>query len=191
MFNLQSTLLTRFCEVMFSHWCIKVDEKTQFKISTFHKHKNGMVEPICELFFRWKQGENPVSFIRCDNAGENMTLQKRVNSVDWKLNITFEFTPRDTPQHNHLAELRLASIANKGRALMSAANVPLKIRYKVWEMAFHSSSVSAPLTCDPGRLRQQRDACSCCCNLKIRSPFKRMASGLDVFAFVAVLRAVA
>jgi hypothetical protein len=51
--------------------------------------------------------------------------------MDWKLNITLEFTPRDTPQHNHLAELALATIANKGRVLMSAANVPARIRYKV------------------------------------------------------------
>jgi hypothetical protein len=134
------------------HWCIKVDEKTQFKTSTFHKQKNDMVEPSCELFFRWKQGGNPVSFIRCDNAGENMTLQKRVNSVDWKLNIAFEFTPRDTPQHNHLAELGLASIANKGRALMSAANVPLKIRYKVWTMAFqHATDLDGLIVITIGR----------------------------------------
>jgi hypothetical protein len=134
------------------HWCIKVDGKTQFKTSTFHKQKNDMVEPSCELFFRWKQGGNPVSFIRCDNAGENMNLQKRVNNVDWKLNIAFEFTPRDTPQHNHLAELGLESIANKGRALMSAANVPLKIRYKVWTMAFkHATDLDGLIVITIGR----------------------------------------
>ena len=118
------------------HWCIKVDEKTQFKVSTFHKNKDDMVEPSCETFHKWKQGGNPVKFIRCDNAGENKTLQKRANSADWKLNISFEFTPRDTPQHNHLAELGFASIAGKGRALMSAANVPMKVRAKVWVKAF-------------------------------------------------------
>jgi hypothetical protein len=31
------------------------------------------------LFYKWKQGGNPVKYIRCDNAGENKTLQKRVN----------------------------------------------------------------------------------------------------------------
>ncbi len=96
------------------HWCIKVDELTQMKFSTFHKHKDEMVEPSCETFFKWKKGGNPVKFIRCDNAGENKSLQKRANGVDWKLNIHFEYTPRDTPQHNHLAELGFASIANKG-----------------------------------------------------------------------------
>jgi hypothetical protein len=66
------------------------------KFSTFHKHKDEMVEPSCELFSKWKH-EHPFKYIRCDNAGGNKTLQKRVNGVDWKLNIEFEFTPRETP----------------------------------------------------------------------------------------------
>jgi hypothetical protein len=31
------------------HWCIKVDEHTQLKFSTFHEHKDGMVEASCTL----------------------------------------------------------------------------------------------------------------------------------------------
>jgi hypothetical protein len=123
-----------------SHWCIKVDEFSQFKFSTFHAHKDEIVESSCELFQRWKQGDNPVKYVRCDNAGENWTLQKRANSVDWKLNLTFEFTPRDTPQHNHPAELGLASIASKGRSLMSAANIPMRVRYKVWVKVFQHAT---------------------------------------------------
>jgi hypothetical protein len=98
--------------------------------STFYKHKNDMVEPSCELFHKWSRFGKTVKFVRCDNAGENKSLEKRANGAEWKLNIQFEYTPRDTPQHNHLAELAFASIANKGRALMSAANIPLAIRYK-------------------------------------------------------------
>jgi hypothetical protein len=127
-------------KVLKPHWCIKVDERTQMKFSSFHEHKDGMVESSCELFHKWKEGGNPVKFIRCDNAGENKTLQKRANSSAWKLNIEFEFTPRDTPQHNHLAELALASIASKGRTLMCAANIPLKVRYKVWVKAFQHAT---------------------------------------------------
>jgi hypothetical protein len=121
-------------------WCIKVDETTQLKFSSFHAHKDEMVEPSCEMFYRWRQDGHPVKYVRCDNAGENKTLQKRANGSDWKLNIVFEFTPRDTPQHNHLAELGLASIANKGRTLMSAANIPMNVRYKVWVKAFQHAT---------------------------------------------------
>jgi hypothetical protein len=54
-------------------------------------------------------------------------LQQRSQSADWKLNIKFEFTARDTPQQNHLAELGFAHLANYGRALMARANVPMNI----------------------------------------------------------------
>ena len=57
-----------------------------------------MIEPICEHFNRWKQAEIPVTTVRCDNTDENIKLQKRCSSVDWKLGIDFKYTSRDTPQ---------------------------------------------------------------------------------------------
>jgi hypothetical protein len=71
-----------------------------------------------------------------DNAGENKLLQQRAESNDWKLNIQYEYTARDTPQQNHLAELALATMANKGRACMTAANVPETLRYLLYHKAF-------------------------------------------------------
>ena len=68
-----------------------------------------MVEPTCEKLHKWKENGYNVTTIRCDNAGENVKLQKRSDSAAWKLNLTFEFTARDTPQQNHLAELAFAT----------------------------------------------------------------------------------
>jgi hypothetical protein len=42
------------------------------------------------------------------------------------LDIQYEFMARDTPQQNHLAELGFAVLANRGRALMHRATVPMK-----------------------------------------------------------------
>ena len=50
--------------------------------------------------------------------------------------MTFEFTARDIPQQNSLAEVGFATCANRGRALMARANVPTDIRTKVWTAAF-------------------------------------------------------
>ena len=41
-----------------------------------------------------------------------------------------DYTPRDTPQHNNLAELAFHHIGNKGRALLVRASVP-------WKYCFH------------------------------------------------------
>ena len=60
--------------------------------------------------------------------------------MDWKLPIKFEFTGRDTPQRNHLAEVGLATIAARGRAIMSAAGIPKELRQKFWREAFQTST---------------------------------------------------
>jgi hypothetical protein len=67
-----------------------------------------------------------------DNAGENKLLQSRCESADWKFWIQPEYTARYTPQQNHLAELGFAILANRGRALMARANVPLSVPNKIW-----------------------------------------------------------
>jgi hypothetical protein len=80
------------------NWRIMVDERTQLRFSDFFDTKNGMVEETCEQLHRWKESGQGAKIIRLDNAGENKLLQQRSQSADWKLNITYEFTARDTPQ---------------------------------------------------------------------------------------------
>eukprot|EP00957_Ditylum_brightwellii_P197981 15083134-Ditylum_brightwellii.AAC.1 len=93
-------------------------------MTKFYKTKSGMVEPTLEQFHKWQQQNILVKFVRCDNAGENKSLEKRAKSSDWKFDITFEYTARDTPQQNHLAELGFSVLAARGRTLMYRANVP-------------------------------------------------------------------
>ena len=75
----------------------------------------------------------PVLFIWLDPAGENLKLEKRASSVDWTplQPLEFEFTSRDTPQHNNLAELAFPYLAGRARAMIGAANIPNDIRGKV------------------------------------------------------------
>ena len=100
-----------------------------------------MIEPTCEQFQKWKDKGMPVKFVRLDNAGENTKLQKRCDSEAWKLAIDFEFTARDTPQQNHLAELGFAVLANRGRAIMHRANIPLNLRYKLYSGSIQNSDI--------------------------------------------------
>ena len=72
------------------YWRLMVDERTRMKWSAFFEHKNDMIEPRCEIFNRWKQAGQPVQYVRCDNAGENLGLENRLKSSDWKLAMDFE-----------------------------------------------------------------------------------------------------
>jgi hypothetical protein len=69
-------------------------------------------------------------------VGGNTKLKTRAESPDWKLNIMFEFTLRDTPQQNHLAELGFAVMVNRRQTLVHHTNVPWIILHKVWQEAF-------------------------------------------------------
>jgi hypothetical protein len=125
---------------------IMVEERTQLKFSDFFDTKNGMVEETCEQLHCWKESGRRAKIIRLDNAGENKLLQQRSQSADWKLNVNFEFTARDTPQQNHLAEPGFSHLANYGKALMAHANVPLNIQYKVFTKAFKTATLLDGLT---------------------------------------------
>ena len=76
-----------------------------------------------------------------DNAGENKWLEQRCYSAQWKLDIEFEFTAKDTLQQNHLAELGFAVLVNQGRALMVRANVPIYHCYKLFKEAFKMATL--------------------------------------------------
>ena len=78
-----------------------------------------MVEPVREQLHKWKQSNIGVTHLRMDNAGENKLLQKRCTSKDWKMNFDFEFTARDTPQQNSLAQVGFATSANHGCIMLT------------------------------------------------------------------------
>jgi hypothetical protein len=66
--------------------------------------------------------------------------QQRRERKDWQVAMTYEYTVRDTCQHNHFAELGLASLGNNGRSLMVRANIPLKSRYLIFREAFKTTT---------------------------------------------------
>ena len=128
-------------KVMIPNWQIMVDERTGMKFSDFYASKTAIVEPTCEQWHKWKTVGLAVKYCRLDNAGENKLLQKRCNSAEWQLVVEFEFMARDTPQQNHLAELGFTVLANKGRGLMTRANVPMEYWFKLFQEAFKTATL--------------------------------------------------
>ena len=84
------------------HMYIRVVEPMQLKIVCFHETKKQL--------HHWKEKGLGIDTIRCDIAVENKALQLRSES--------------DTPQQNHLAEIAITNVNNKGHALIYHAHVP-------------------------------------------------------------------
>jgi hypothetical protein len=72
-----------------------------------------------------------VKYIRCDNAGENLTLQEELQA-DEHINVQFEFTAPHTPQKNGKVERKFATLWGKVRAMLNAAKLPWNIRNRLW-----------------------------------------------------------
>ena len=113
-----------------------MDKRTEIKWCDFYAAKDEMVEPTYVKFERWKAAGMAVKNIRCDNCGENVKLEKRCNGVEWKLNLTFEYTARDTPQQNSLVEVGFTTIGNCGRAMMISANISYEMRFVLFRKAY-------------------------------------------------------
>ena len=79
--------------------------------------------------------------VRCDNAGENIALEKRSSSAIWQLNIDFEYTARDKPQENSYVEVGFATIMKRGNAMMIAANLPVEKRYVFFREAMQTTTL--------------------------------------------------
>ncbi len=58
-----------------------VDERTGMKFSDFYDTKDAMIEPTCSQLHRWKANGHGVKYIRLDNAGENLALEKEATAV--------------------------------------------------------------------------------------------------------------
>ena len=62
-----------------------VDETTKFKFSSFHKTKNGMMNPTCALINKLKKKDIRPKVIKCDDTDEKKSLEKVTNEKYWQM----------------------------------------------------------------------------------------------------------
>ena len=108
---------------------IVLGTNVQLKFSHFYKSKNKLVEPTFKMMHQWGQAGILIKKLRMDNAGGNIALEKRLKSESWKNPVEIEYTARDTPQQNSLAEVAFYALANKVRAAMHHANLPMEMHF--------------------------------------------------------------
>ena len=123
------------------NWFMLIDAASGMKFSSFWNTKAAFIETTCETLHRWLKRGIPIKFIRVDNAGENKLWEARCQSAAWKFPFKFEYTAARTPQQNSKVEVGFAVIANRGRTLMAAANVPGETRRLIWNEAFQAATL--------------------------------------------------
>ena len=113
-----------------------VDDFSRKKWVRFIKTKDELgsaVEPILKSL-------PDLKFIRCDNAGENITHKKEsLRTLANKLQAKLELTSADTPQQNGVAERAIALTVEKGTALLEHAGFPQAVRNRMWAEAAYAA----------------------------------------------------
>lgn len=81
---------------------------------------------------------NSLKFIRCDNSGENKSLQTLCEEE--QLNIKFEFTSHKTPQQNGVVERAFATLYGRVRSMLNHAKLRGNLRTLFWSECANTST---------------------------------------------------
>jgi transposase InsO family protein len=107
-------------------WALIVDDYTDYCWSFVLKNKLDLKVKIKTLLTDLKIANRNVRFIRCDNAGENMTMK---NDPDIKsFGIKFEFLGPRTPQRNRKIERKFQTLYTRIRAMLNGVNLEGELR---------------------------------------------------------------
>ena len=112
------------------YWILTVDECTDMKWSHFVKNKSDLKDVVIHLIEELKDKNISVKFVRCDNAGENRSLENEC--IEKCMKLTFKYTPRDTPQHNGVVERAYQTLYNRVRAMLNGGGFDGKTRNIMW-----------------------------------------------------------
>src|SRR5688572_27129294 len=97
------------------YWVQLVDNMPRMGFCYFTSSRDKIESGLEKLLTRFRMFGHKVKFMRCDNAGENT---KHLQEVTDKYLIQMEFTSTDTPQFNRATEKRIATIKDRGLAMM-------------------------------------------------------------------------
>ena len=115
-------------------WVIFLDDCSDFVFGTYMKKKSDLAVEGIKLINQMKNNFGvTIKRIRCDNAGENKSLEKEI--IDKGMDICFEYTSTNTPQQNGRVERKFATIYGRVRAMLTGAGVEGELRKSLWAEA--------------------------------------------------------
>jgi hypothetical protein len=93
-----------------------------------------------ELAAKDKERRIKIQIIRCDNAGENKSLQNKINTTPDFI-IHFEYTAPYTPEQNGTIERKFQTLYGKTRSMMNACHLPIYLREKLRAHTAHLATL--------------------------------------------------
>jgi len=122
-----------------NNWLLALDDCTDHAWSFFLKHKDHQMKVLIEFFKDLKAQGKPVKCVRCNNAGENLALEKACKEEG--LGIIFKYTSPNSPQFNGRVERKFATLQTRSRVNLNGAKVTKKMRGLLWAECAQTSTV--------------------------------------------------
>jgi hypothetical protein len=107
-----------------------VDDYTDYFWSFVLKNKLDLKLKIKPLLTDLKISNQNVRFIRCNDAGENMTMKNDPEIKSFV--IKFEFSGPRTPQRNRMVERKFQTLYGRIRAMLNGAGLEGELTGKIW-----------------------------------------------------------
>jgi hypothetical protein len=111
-------------------WALIVDDYTDYCWSFALKNNSELKCKVKTMLTDSKVAGLNVKYIRCDDAGENMSMN---NDLDIKfLGVKFKFSGLRTPQSNGKVERKFHTFYSRIRSILNGASLKGDLRNKIW-----------------------------------------------------------
>ena len=131
-------------------WTLLVDEATCRVWSIFLKAKSDIKDHVIPWIRVIKKDHGvDVKVLRCDNAGENKSLETSIQAIS-DLATKFEYTAPDTPEQNGVVERKSKTLYAKVRSALNGARLPKDIRNGLWAHCAETMTKLENLLVDQG-----------------------------------------
>ena len=121
------------------YWLLIMDDCTDYLWSYFLKEKSDTTIYVIRLIKDLNAKGFKTKYMRCDNAGENKALKTQCE--DEGLGINFEFTARNTPQHNGKVERKFQTLYGRIKSQLNQANLPEGLKNYLWAEAANTATL--------------------------------------------------
>ena len=121
-------------------WALFADDCSDFLFGIHMKKKSDLtLEEINLIKTITNNYQVTIKKIRCNNAGEDKSLEKEV--IDRCMKIVFKYTVAKTPQQNGRVEHKFATIYRRVRSMIMAAGIKGKSRKDLWAEAGNTAII--------------------------------------------------
>jgi hypothetical protein len=116
------------------------DKFTDCIWSFFLKQKSDLTHHVWNWLKKTTKYGITIQFERCDNAGENKSLQPKIDTTP-DFHNQFEYTAPYTPEQNGTIESKFQALYGKPRSMLYACHLPINLREQLWAHTEHLATL--------------------------------------------------